>query len=570
MDRVGGHRPLVLFAAALVAAIALAGAAVGAPAAVSPLVPGSSLDAGNGMARTADGDLLLTHAIRDRLSRIDPDGGAPATFHGPGGPDELLIPDDIALGPSGDAFVTEFEVGNVVRLHRDTGVVQRLGHVRDNGTPSPNGIAMHPSGRLFVSALSFDGVTRSGIWEVDPAGVRPPERVTGPVMLAPEGFDVGPDGDLYVPALFTGKVWRVDVDGAGFQGGTTQPQLAASGLGKPVALTFLPNGTVAVADTATGEILGVDPSDGSRWTIAELPRPGQDNLQVADGDLFVSNFIHGGLTRVDLETGAVTHRNRTPLGTPNDLATDGNGNLLVANVLSLSRVTRSGDVSDLFNFAVDTELGAISAVDRGPGGDIWWAELVGHLKRWDPSSGTVTSLANTVGPVDLAVEGNLVLVVEQGAGTVNRYEQGALEPVAAGLKDPSGVAVADGPGPTRAAYVTEAGTGLVHEILLLRGQPVAHTILPARLDRPEGIQVAPDGHLLVVEAGANALTHVDPGTGDTTRLVDGLGTAGLEGVIRVGQALEFTADLELADGGTTAFVSNDQVAVHEIHLGGVH
>lgn len=556
--------------AAATAVVAVAAPALGGAVSVSTLVPGSSLDVGNGMARTDGGDILLTHVLRDTISRIDPDGGAPTIWHDAGGPNEVVIPDDIALGPDGDAFVNEFEIGNVVRIHADSGTTQRIAHVHDNGTPTPNGIAYHPSGRLFVAPLAFDGVTRSGIWEVDPDGVRPAERVTAPTMLAPEGFDVGPDGDLYVPAFYSGNVWRVDVEGAGFEGGTTDPALVAEDLGHPVALTFLPNGTFAVADTGTGEVVGVDPGTGDRWTIAELGRPGQDNLQVADGDLFVSSFVHGGLARIDLDTGEVTHRNRSALGTPNDLVADGQGNLLVANVLSLTRVRPDGSVSDEFTFGVDLELGPVSAVDRGPEGDVWWAELVGGLKRWDPDTGSVTELAPTVSPVDLAIEGDLVLVVEQGAGTVARYESGALVPVQSGLQDPSGLAVGPGPGPTDVAYVAEAGTGLVHRLVLLEGAPVAHAVVPAQLDHPQGIQVLPDGHLLVVEAGSGTLTHVDPATGETSQVVGDLATEDHEGVIEVAGGVEFTADLELADGGSTAYVTDDDAAVQKVTVPGVH
>lgn len=572
MDLLRRPRPVpaaLVTLAAVAAVVAVAAPALGG-ASVSTLVAGSSLDVGNGMARTDGGDILLTHVLRDEISRIDPDGGAPTTWKAAGGPQEVLIPDDIALGPSGDAFVNEFEIGNVVRIDEETRRTRRIGHVHDNGTPTPNGIAYHPSGRLFVSPLAFDGATRSGIWEVDPQGVRPPERVTEATILAPEGFDVGPDGDLYVPAFYSGKVWRVDVDGAGFQGGTTDPVLVAEGLGHPVALTFLPNGTFAIADTGTGEVVGVHPDTGTQWTIAELPRPGQDNLQVADGDLFVSSFIHGGLARIDLDTGTVTYRNRSKLGTPNDLTTDGKGNLLVANALSLSRVTPAGDVSEAFTFGVDLELGPATAVDRGPDGRIWWAELVGSLKRWDPSTGSVTTLAPTAGPADLAVEGDLVLVVEQGAGTVARYESGALEPVWTGLRDPSGVAVGDGPGPARAAYVSEAGTGLVHRLLLVGGHAVARDVVPTTLDHPQGIQVLPDGHLLVVEAGAGTLTHVDPASGATSTVATGLDTQAREGVIRAGGAVEFTAGLELANGGTTAYVTDDDAAIQKVTLPGMH
>ena len=48
------------------------------------------------------------------------------------------------------------------------------------------------------------------------------------------------------------------------------------------------------------------------------------------------------------------------------------------------------------------------------------------------------------------------------------------------------------------------------------------TIIAAGLAQPEGLALLPDGQLVVVEAGAQKVTQIDPATGATMVLADNL------------------------------------------------
>jgi len=62
--------------------------------------------------------------------------------------------------------------------------------------------------------------------------------------------------------------------------------------------------------------------------------------------------------------------------------------------------------------------------------------------------------------------------------------------------------------------------------LVADGEELAEPVTVASgLDRPEGLALAPDGRLLVVETGADRLLAIDPATGDQEVLAEGLGFA---------------------------------------------
>ena len=96
--------------------------------------------------------------------------------------------------------------------------------------PFVNPITFSDDGRLFVGQAFF-GET---LYELDPDLVDPPVLVwhgSGapgfPEQL--NGFDFGPDGKLYAPQPFMGRIVRIDVDTAALEVVTGRPRMALRG-----------------------------------------------------------------------------------------------------------------------------------------------------------------------------------------------------------------------------------------------------------------------------------------------------------------------------------------------------
>ena len=77
----------------------------------------------------------------------------------------------------------------------------------------------------------------------------------------------------------------------------------------PDAVKFDSDGYIVSTQVASGQVLRIDPRSGEQTLLAQLS-PGLDNLAIADGRLFVSNFtgeiteiLGGGETRTVLPGG---------------------------------------------------------------------------------------------------------------------------------------------------------------------------------------------------------------------------------------------------------------------------
>ncbi len=80
-------------------------------------------------------------------------------------------------------------------------------------------------------------------------------------------------------------------------------------------------------------------------------------------------------------------------------------------------------------------------------------------------------------------------------------------------------------------WVSDWATGMVQQIIA-DGEPLSEPIpVATNLSAPEGLAVAPDGSLLVVETGAGRLSSIDLETGEVKTVAEGLllGAEGAEG-----------------------------------------
>ncbi len=567
---------------ALIATLSFAGFPAGSVEpgyVVDYLVPPRPLCCGNGVTLSGD-TLLMNHAALDGISKIDVGSASITRFAGEDDADtqELVTPDDIWRDPvTGDLYVTEILVNGVRRIAPDgtrTRVMQGFG----DGVAHPNAITglRAPGGplRLFISMVQFEPGSKTGIWEIDPAGLLPPRLVYGAAggqvifghgMRAPNAMAFDPSGrELFVPESYGGAVWAIDVDAHTARKVFDGASPSANG----IALRFARDGSILYAEQNSGRLLRLDPAGPSTQVptvIAQLD-PGIDGIaQHADGRIFLSNFRFGGLSVV-LPDGSVQQMFARGMNLPNGIVeirdAGGDVNPQPAKTFAV------GDVGSLA--LVDAQTGAITrpkqfirddfdiAVGVGTtfGCDVYATGFFrGTLQKVDVCN---PALPHTevvprklfVAPWDVMGPTLASLFVTDAATGIVwdiRYQSQPViaTPFAAGLVNPTGITWNGG----TQVFVAESGAGQIRVYNRFSGELTG--LLPG-FDEPEGLAFTRSGHLLVVEAGSGRLTRVD-GDGNRSTLLDGLATR-IRGVAAV-PVLNFFADVTVAADGTILVTS---------------
>lgn len=500
-----------------------ASAAAAEPSAVV-LARGAALHGANGMMFDRHDRLHIASVAGREIVVMDPQTGAILDRLGPNRGVEG--PDDLTFGPDGALYWTSYFTGVVGRRAPDgtTSTVAQL-------PPGAGAITFSNDGRLFVSA-SFPGVV-DALYELDPSGANPP-RLIADHLGGLNAMDWGPDGLLYGPLQSLGQVVRINVD----SGAIVE---VADGLGWPTAAKFDSRGRLHVVDQRSterprGEVVRVDLATGAKTVIARLPA-GLDNLAFDSHDrLFVSSFQDGFVAEVKPD-GQVR-------------MVSAGGMILPGGVAAVAR-GRDGEsvfVADLFSLReLDAGNGRQRGIERGfpgvpgvispvftvapDGGNLLLSSsFTGEVQVWDPvAHAPVATYGNFAGPLDaIRFQGDLV-VAEAGTGSVVRA-RGANPAervtLAAGLGVPAGLAATEDD-----LWVGEWATGRVLQ-LVADGQPLAQPrVVAAGLSAPEGLAVAPDGSLLVVESGAGRLLRVELAAGRVSTVADGLalGAQGIPG-----------------------------------------
>ncbi|HVL33806.1 MAG TPA: hypothetical protein VM600_09540, partial [Actinomycetota bacterium] len=533
---------------------------------VSYLAPPRPVCCGNGV--SLEGDvLIMNHAALDAISRIDVSTGtllSPLAGEDDDDAEELVTPDDQWRDPAtGDLYVTEILTNGVRKIAPD-GARRRVMSGFGDGVAHPNAITglRRPGAplRLFISMVSFEPASRTGIWEVDPAGLVPPQLVYGAAggqviyergLRAPNAMAFDPAGkELYVPESYGGAVWAIDVDAH-----TARRVYAGRPDGKAngIALRFARDGeSILYAEQDSGRLLRLDPDgppEQEPGVVAQLD-PGIDGIaEHADGRIFLSNFRFGGLAVVlpGAEPRAVEQMFTRSLDLPNGISRRSNGDIVVGDLGSMA-VVADGAIArpkqfirDDFDIAVGVHASPQSCLAYATGffrGSLQEVDLCDEAKPhrevvprrtfvapWDIAAGAGTSMYVT----DIA-QGTVWLVAPDGSAPPRV--------IAAGLVTPTGIAVATGPLGRRSLFVSETDAGHIRMLDAETGMTIG--ILDG-LAAPEGIAIDGDGSLVVVEAGAGRLTRVrtDGGREALTGIAPDVRGVG------VLQVLNFFADVEI-------------------------
>ena len=527
MDHLRTHRWLSLSALLLGAAACSTTpppppqAEYGEPAVVEGPLPYLGV---HGLGIDPQGRLLAGSVVGQSLSLVDRESGAVSPFVGP----PAGMADDVAFGPDGEVAWTAYLVGEL-RIRNAAGEIRTVA----SGLPGLNSLAYTEDGRLFATQV-FMG---DALYEIDRGGEQPPRKIIEG-MGGLNGFEFGPDGHLYGPLWFKGEVVRVNVESG-------EMDTVADGFRIPAAVNFDGQGRLYVVDSATGELLRLQPGTAEKVRVARL-KPSLDNLAIDKqaGLLYVSNMADNSIQEVDLADGRVRDLVRTRLAAPSGLAMVGDQMHIADTFAYRVMDTGSGDIREVGRmWASHLEYPLNAWADEHVVVLTSWA--TGTVQVFDRASGEMThGFHDFQAPHDAVqlADGSL-LVAELATGRLLRVsgEQGEQrEAVVVALAGPAGMAFnAD----RSTLFVTTAG-GSVWAV-----NPADWSKRRVRdgLAMPEGISVSAAGKLLVMEVGKQRLLEIDPVDGATRTLAEDLpvGLPALEGLPPTGV---FNDVVEAANG----------------------
>jgi len=533
---------LVLSAAVAVTVIFSAGASAQTYE-VTKLVPGSAFHGVHGLGIDKAGHLYAGSVAGAALYEVDlKNGSAKIVIPSPEG-----MADDIAFAPDGTMAWTGFLTGDLYSRKGD-GPLTKLA----SGLPGINSLAYRKDGRLYATTV-FLG---DALYEIDVEGAKPP-RLIMEKMGGLNGFEFGPDDLLYGPLWFKGQVAKVDVDKA-------ELTVVADGFKTPAAVNFDSKGNLWVVDTATGELVRVDPKTGAKKTVAQL-KPSLDNLAIDDKDrIYVSNMADNGIQEVNPETGAAKQIIIGKLALPGGIGVvsdNGKDTIYIADVFAYRTVDgTTGEVSEpaRMHAAGGTLEYPMSATAKGDEVILssWFTGTVQVIDR--KSGATREMLHDFKAPHDaIRLDDGSLLVNELGAKSLVRVsgEHGKDRAVVVGdLAGPVGLVG----GPKGSVYLTEAFSGQVSKVES-NGEK---TVIAKDLKMPEGIALSGDGQLIVAEVGGRRIIQIDPQDGKVTEIAANLpiGLPGAPGTLPT----NIPTGVGVGASGTIYFSSDIENAIYKI------
>lgn len=483
-------------------------AAPAGDATVEILVPGSVMQAVEGIDIGPDGMIYGTSIHAQAVYRIDPKSGlvtvAVASPYGES--------DDVAVGPKGSPVEgvlawTAQRTGEI-RIQRPGGMPIVL--MAD--VPRVNPIAFTPDGRLFTAQSSFtvQPGSENALWELDVIGNKPP-RLVAKNKGRLNGFGFGPDGRLYAPHFGTNELFAIDVDDGTFA-------VIAEGVGTTAAVKPDAHGNVWNVDYMTGDLWRTVIETGESEIIANFPPP-LDNLAISeDGTIYLASLADSAILGFNPQTGErwdVTVGSFTlPLGLTMTTL-NGKDSILAADPFGYRFIDpNSGAIT---REPLMWSAGASSAVAANDDIIVTAHASYGRIRTINRQTNETIADSTAVStPRGVALTSNGAAIVADAAGNrlVRVVGEEAVE-VAAGLREPVAVLLED----DTSALVTEVGSGTISRVDLATGR---RTEVASGLHDPLGIDRLPDGRIVVLEPGGGRVSAIDLATGKRTVLAHGL------------------------------------------------
>lgn len=474
---------------------------------VEILIPGSEIQAIEGIDIGPDGMIYGTSIHAQEVYRIDPATGfvtiAVASPYGES--------DDVAVGPAGTPVEgilawTAQSTGEI-RIQRPGGMPQ----VVLPNVPRVNPIAFNKEGRLFTAQ---SGAGENELWEIDLIGNKPP-RIVAKNQGRLNGFGFGPDGRLYAPHFGTNELFAIDID-------TGEHTVIAENVGTTAATKTDANGNVWNVDYVVGDLWFTDIETGQSKIIANFPPP-LDNLTIDnDGVIYMADLAISGITAFDPSTGEsweVTAGSFTvPLGM-SVAKFRGKEAIIVADPFGYRFIDpQSGHVMR------EPEMWSIGGSSSVAANDDFIVTAYSPsytnystVRKIDRETNEVVFMSRDIkAPRGVVIlENGDAIIADASSNKLMRLSGDTLEEVASGLNEPVALFLED----DASVLVGEIASGTISRVDLLTGK---HIEIVSGLVNPLGIAKLPDGRLVVPQPAKGTVTAIDLMTGESTVLAHGL------------------------------------------------
>lgn len=451
-----------------------------------------------------DGALYIGSVMSEAVMRLDVETGRMTQSVGP----PLGEADDVAFGPDGTMAWTALNQG-ALRVRTPAGEIESVAE----NLPFVNPVTFGTDGILYAATLF--GPDR--LWAYDLTNGT--SRVVTENVGGLNGFEFGTDGLLYTPLPQRQSVGRIDT-------ATGELEVIAEGVGDVVGVAWHPDGFLYAVSWSDGRIVRVAVETGAVEPVTTVEPP-LDNLAIGrDGTIYVTRSADNGVVAIDPESGAQTVIVRSDLAGPGGMtwvSRHGREQLLITSIFGYRFYDpESGDV-ELPPF--DLEKRASSDASYRDGKIALTYVRRNRALLVDIESGNILQTwpdLETPYGVLLDNTGDLIVALHT-AGTLVRLS--AAEPdrrdiIATGLAGPVGLGWAD---EGASVYVVEAHAGQLSRIDLETGTV---TVIAGDLTQPESVAVLPDGRIAVAEVGTRRVLTIDPVSGVTQLLADGLALGG--------------------------------------------
>ena len=459
------------------------------------MVQGVPLQGIHGITVDNKGRLLVGSVVGSSIYSIGEPSNGKAHWRTVFGPPEGMA-DDMEQGPDGTLVWTAFLEGKVYALPPNA---QEPMVIAEN-LPGVNSLAFDRDGRLFVTRVFL----ADELYEMDPKGVRPPRLIMDD-LGGLNGFDFGNDNRLYGPLWFRNRIIALNVDSGDMR-------TVVDGLGIPAAVNFDEAGErLWAVDTQRGHLLSMDwhEEDGKfdKPVVRLEMNPALDNLVVdSDGLVYVTNMSDNSVTEYDITTDTSRTLVQSPLAVVADVAAaswQGRDVLYVADVFALRRIeVATGRVSTLgrvFGSHLDYPMHLDVDADHDTLVLSGWS--AGKVQLFDLGNQRVIADLDSLTPhAPVFLPDGKIAWVEYATGQL-MIADGRLRKARVavqGLTTPSALLSVGGD----KLYVAESAPGRIVEVDIGSGQ---RTEIYSGLIRPEGLAMAPDGSLLVVDSGADKI-----------------------------------------------------------------
>jgi sugar lactone lactonase YvrE len=457
----------------------------------------------NGLAFDSEDRLYIANVWAGTITTMNADTGDILQVYGPDY--GLAFADDVAIGPDGALYFTlEGPAGEVGRISPD-GERSTLAML-----PFANPLAFSDDGRLFA-AQCFG--PENGLYEIDPEGVSEPRLIFGGLPgCAVNAFDFGPDGFLYAPSPYEGRIVRIDVDSG-------EVTTILDGLAGPAAVEFDSQGRLHFAEFNTGEVYRVDLETLNREKLATL-EVGLDNLAFDSQDrLYVSSAVDGFIIEV-LFDGTIRVVSAGGMVAPGGIAVQGDS-LFVAEPSAIrvfDRQTGGQTALERSVFGV-SDLGTPVTVSADGDDLILTSWFDSSVRIWNAETREIKPYMDFAVPINaIRFRGDLI-VAELGTASIVRASGDNLSEreTLATLTVPAGLAATGND-----LWISDWATGTVWQ-LVADGETLSEPREVATgFAFPEGLAVTPDGQLVLIETGTGNLVTLDPDSGETSIIGEGL------------------------------------------------